>query len=54
MNYEEFITERTNIISRMLDNPDKYGIYPTSVCFEELDRVFHKLTNNKYVIQEIG
>lgn len=26
-----------NIISEMLDNPDEYGIYPTSKCFEQLE-----------------
>jgi len=25
------------IISSMLDNPDKYGIYPTSKCYKELE-----------------
>jgi len=24
------------IVSNMLDNPDKYGIYPTSKCYREL------------------
>ncbi|MCP3684605.1 MAG: hypothetical protein GY861_18210 [bacterium] len=24
------------IVSRMLDNPGKYGIYPTSKCYQEL------------------
>ena len=24
------------IVSEMLDNPDKYGIYPTSKCYREL------------------
>ena len=37
MNREEFQTERTRIISEMLDNPDEYGIYPTTKCFEQLD-----------------
>lgn len=26
-----------NIISRMLDNPDKHGIYPTSTAFTALE-----------------
>ena len=25
------------IISRMLDNPDKYGIYPTTTAYEALE-----------------
>lgn len=47
MTYEEFRTERTNIISRMLDNPDKYGIYPTSICFDELDKVYRKVIKDE-------
>jgi len=43
MTKEEFITERTNIISEMLDNPDEYGIYPTSKCFEKLDNLFDRI-----------
>ena len=46
MTKEEFITERTRIISEMLDNPDKYGIYPTTKCFEQLDELFDKITAN--------
>lgn len=26
-----------NIISNMLDNPDQYGIYPTTKAFDELE-----------------
>ena len=44
MTREKFITERTRIISEMLDNPDKYGIYPTTKCFEQLDALFDELT----------
>lgn len=40
---EEFISERTRIISEMLDNPDELGIYPTTKCFEELDALFDKI-----------
>jgi len=47
MTKEEFITRRTNIISEMLDNPDKYGIYPTTKCFAALDNLFDELTNCK-------
>jgi len=42
MNKEEFITERTRIISEMLDNPDECGIYPTTKCFAQLDALFNK------------
>ena len=41
MTFEEWRTKRTNIISKMLDNPDKYGIYPTTDCFNELDAEWH-------------
>lgn len=44
MNREEFQTERTRIISEMLDNPDEYGIYPTTKCFEQLDALFDSLS----------
>lgn len=44
MNKEEFITERTRIISEMLDNPDEYGIYPTTKCFNDLDDLFDKIS----------
>ena len=30
-------TEICNIISDMLDNPDGYGIYPTSTCYTRLE-----------------
>ena len=43
MNKEEFITERTRIISEMLDNPDEYGIYPTTKCFNDLDELFDRI-----------
>ncbi len=35
------IKDRTvicDIISEMLDNPDEHGLYPTSVCFEKLNK----------------
>lgn len=44
MTKDEFITARTKIISKMLDNPDQLGIYPTSVCYSELDDLFDELT----------
>lgn len=43
MNKEEIIwrfkTERTRIISEMLDNPDNIGLYPTSKAYEALDKL---------------
>ena len=44
MEKTEFITRRTQIISQMLDNPDKHGIYPTTKCFEYLDELFDELS----------
>lgn len=43
----EFQAERTRIISNMLDNPDKHGIYPTSKCYEELDALYDKIVEDK-------
>ena len=45
---EDFIKERTRIISWMLDNPDEYGIYPTSICFDELD-ILHRKIKRYYI-----
>ena len=45
MDKNEFIAKRTEIISRMLDNPDKYGIYPTTTCYAELDDLFDELSD---------
>ena len=42
MTKEEFIDKRTQIISKMLDNP-KDGIYPTTICFAELDDLYDEL-----------
>ena len=30
-----------DIISKMLDNPDKNGIYPTGKCYDEFLRILH-------------
>ena len=30
--------EICNIISKMLDNPDKYGIYPTTDAYDALEK----------------
>lgn len=48
MTKSDFVTRRTQIISKMLDNPDKHGIYPTTNCFVELDDIFDELTGNRY------
>lgn len=47
MTKKEFEKNRTNIISRMLDNPDENEIYPTTKAFAEFDDLFDKLTGNK-------
>lgn len=44
---EDFITKRTQIISDMLDNPDSCGIYPTTKCFEELDKLYDEIIANR-------
>lgn len=49
MTKETFINKRTEIISKMLDNPDKYGIYPTTAAFAELDDLFDQLVDTKEV-----
>ena len=36
MTKEKIRTKICEIISRMLDNPDEYEIYPTGRCYEEL------------------
>ena len=43
MNKDQFVEKRTEIISSMLDNPDKYGIYPTTKCFARLDDLFDQI-----------
>lgn len=47
MTKEEFIKERTRIISQMLDNPNEYGIYPTTKCFKQLDKLFDQIVAEK-------
>ena len=46
MKKAEFITERTRILSEMLDNEDDYGIYPTTKFFNQLDELFDKIVND--------
>ena len=31
-----------NIVSEMLDSPDKSGIYPTTVCYEKLEQLIEE------------
>jgi len=40
---DSFIDKRTEIISKMLDNPDTNGIYPTTDCFAELDDMYDEI-----------
>ena len=51
MKTTDFKTERTRIISEMLDNPDEHGIYPTTKCFKQLDKLYesHAIGFGKYV-----
>ena len=52
---EKFITERTRIISEMLDNLNEHGIYSTTKCFNELDKLYDRITaliNDNYVPKE--
>ena len=46
MTKEQFQTERTRIISKMLDNPDEHGIYQTTKCYQEFDELYEKLTSD--------
>lgn len=43
MTKKEFITERTRIISEMLDDPNEVGIHNTGKCFARLDQLYDKL-----------
>ena len=42
------------IISEMLDNPDKHGIYPTSDCFDRLEGLIDALMVTPDVMQLSG
>lgn len=46
MTKNEFIFLRTQIISNMLDSPDKLGIYPTTKCYAKLDDLYDKITGS--------
>ena len=43
MTKDEFQKRRTEIISKMLDNPTETGIYPTTNCYNELDELYEIL-----------
>ena len=53
MTKKEFITERTRIVSEMLDNPGECEIYPTSKCFEEFDTLFDTLGARIQELEEV-
>ncbi len=36
-------TEICKIISEMLDNPDEYGIYPTSIAYTKLEEYIEEI-----------
>ena len=42
---KEFQKERTDAISEMFDNEDKYGIYPTSKFFNRIDSFWMEKLN---------
>lgn len=52
MNRNEFQRRRTEIISKMLDNPDDIGIYPTSQCYIELDRLYDDILMEEKLLSE--
>lgn len=52
MTKQEFEKRRTEIISDLLDNPDKNGIYPTTLAFAQLDDLFDEITGHKYGCSE--
>ncbi len=45
MTKAEFVQRRTKAISKMLDSRNEHGIYPTTVCFAELDDLFDELVD---------
>ena len=48
----EWKKKRTKIISKMLDNPNELGIYPTSVCYYELDTLFEEIYGSKFFFKK--
>lgn len=48
---EQWVKIRTMLLSGMLDNPDKVGIYPTTKFYEGIDHYFECLSD-EYATQE--
>lgn len=46
---EIFQGKRTKIIGDMLENPDKNGIFPTTECFEKLDKLVASLLRGECI-----
>lgn len=46
MDKNQFIDRRTKIISKMIDNPDRNGIYPTTAAYAELDDLFDEIAGS--------
>jgi len=49
MTKDQFVIKRTQIISKMLDNPNKIGIYPTGECFAELDDLYDEMNDGRHM-----
>lgn len=43
MNKDEMRGKICNIVSRMLDNPGECGIYPTTKCYDEFEKLLQKV-----------
>jgi len=41
------------IISEMLDNPDKLGIYPTTECYDKLEEWIKEIVKDKNTIRSV-
>jgi len=52
MTKEDFQTKRTEIISRMLDDPGENDIYPTGKCYEELDDLFDEIIESNILLSQ--
>ncbi len=48
MTKEEFIKERTRIISKMIENPNGDGVFPTTVAYAELDDLYDRMNVHCY------
>jgi len=47
MKKDEFVRKRAEIISKMLNNRDEYGVYPITVCYAAFDDYFDELVPNE-------